>query len=353
MNDEQSKFLKRSVTGTVALIFLYVIAMSLGNTFAISLSELGRWWTYVAALAVGFGIQVGLYMHIRDFVKTAGGELHGSRMAMGGGVSASSMVVCCLHHVTDVLPILGLSAASLFLANYQSVFMSLGILSSVVGTAVILEQLHMLGAEDTLSPRLGRILAWYDLNRIKKVFLGASALIFAVLLVGALGAPSASASNDGLTVEGSEAGVTFTITSVGYGDTLGFQMSIDTHQGALDFDLTKVSTLEVEGTIYEPLSWKGTSTGGHHRSGELIFPMPQVPGQYTLTIREVYGVPRRIFSFGATSSGSAEIYIMGTVSVIAAVALFLGFRSKKSSEEFYQSLFEAEQRRYKMGDSSG
>jgi hypothetical protein len=353
MNDEQSKFMKRSAFGTVVLIFVYIFAMSLGNTLFVALSELGRWWAYVAALSVGFGIQVGLYMHIRDFVRAAGGKVNGSRMAMSGGVSATSMVVCCLHHVTDVLPILGLSAASLFLANYQSVFMSLGVLSSIVGTTVMLEQLHMLGAVDALSVRLGKTLAWYDLNRVKKVFLWASALIFVVLLAGALGAPSVSASNDGLTVEGSEAGVTFTIMSVDYGDTLGFQMSIDTHQGALDFDLTEISTLEVGGVVYEPLSWGGSSPGGHHRSGELIFPKPNESGQYTLTIRDVHGVPQRIFNFGTASSGSAETYIMSTVLIIAAVALFLGFRSKRSSEEYYQSMFEAEQRRFRMGDTGG
>jgi hypothetical protein len=353
MNDEQTRFLWRSMLGTVALVIVYLIAMSLGNTLAIALSELGKWWAYITALAVGFGIQVGLYMHIRDFVKATGGEVNGYRMAMSGGVSATSMVVCCLHHVTDVLPILGLSAASLFLANYQSVFMSLGVLSSVVGMTVMIEQVHKLGAGDTLSVRLGKKLAWYDLAKIRKVSLWASALIFVVLLAGAIGAPSARASNDGLTVEGSEAGVTFTIMSVDYGDTLGFQMSIDTHQGALDFDLTEVSSLEVEGVIYEPLSWRGSAAGGHHRSGELIFPKPNEAGQYTLTIRGVNGVPQRIFNFGAASSESAEIYIMGTVSVIALVAIFLGIKSKKSSEDYYQSMFEAEQKKFRIGDAAG
>jgi hypothetical protein len=346
MNDEQSKFLKRSTLGVAALLSLYIIAMSLGNTFAIALSELGRWWIYIAALAVGFGIQVGLYMHLRDFARAGGGELHGSRMAVGSGVSATSMVVCCLHHVTDVLPILGLSAASLFLADYQSVFMSLGVLSSVVGTAVMLEQLHMLGAGNALSPRLGKALAWYDLNSIKRVSIAASALIFVVLIAGAMGAPAVSATGDGSTVEGSKAGVTFTITSVDYGDAIGFQMKIDTHQGALDFDLTEISTLVVGGTIYEPLSWEGSS-GGHHRSGELFFPKPSEAGSSRLVIRGVYGVAERVFDFGAATTASTEVYVLVGVTGITVVALFLAYRSRRSPEEYYQGLFESEQRRYR------
>jgi hypothetical protein len=347
MNDKQFKFVKRSVLGAVALLFLYMIAMSLGNTFTIALSELGRWWTYVTTLAVGFGIQVGLYMHIRDIVRAAGEELPGSRMAMGGGVSATSMVVCCLHHVTDVLPILGLSAASLFLANYQSVFMSLGVLSSIVGILVMLEQLQYVGEGDSLSLRLGKLLAWYDLARIKKVSLAASSLVFVVLLVGALGSQGTLASPDDSTIVGSEAGVTFTIRSVDYGNTIGFQIKIDTHQGALDFDLTEISTLVIGSTVYEPLSWEGSPPGGHHRSGELVFPTGGELGPSRLVIKGVYGVAERVFDFGSPPMGSTGIYVLMGVSGITFVALLLAYNSKRSPEEYYQGFLKSEQRRSK------
>jgi hypothetical protein len=347
MNYEQVKFMKRSALGAVALLSLYLIAMSLGNTFTIAVSELGRWWPYVTALAVGFGIQVGLYTYLRDFARTGSGELHGSQMAVGGGVSATSMVVCCLHHVTDVLPILGLSAVSLFLANYQSVFMSLGILSSIVGTLMMLEQLQSVAAVDSLSTGLDRLLAWYDVAKIKKVTLAASTLIFVVLLVGALGSQGAMASPDDSTVVGSEAGVTFTIKSVDYGEAIGFQMKIDTHQGALDFDLTEVSTLVVGGTIYEPLSWEGSPPGGHHRSGELVFPTGGELGPSRLVIRDVYGAAERVFDFGAAPTVATGIYIPLGVSSITVVALLFAYKSKRSPEEYYQGLFESEQRRYR------
>jgi hypothetical protein len=347
MNNEQSKFMKRSVLGAVALLFLYIIAMSLGNTFTIALSELGRWWTYVTALSVGFGIQVGLYMHLRDFAKAGDGELHSSQMVVGGSVSATSMVVCCLHHVTDVLPILGLSAASLFLANYQSVFMSLGILSSIVGTLMMLEQLHYVAAVGSLSTGLDRLLAWYNIAKIKKVSLAASTLIFVVLLAGALGSQGAMASPDDSTVVGSEAGVTFMIKSVDYGEAIGFQMKIDTHQGALDFDLTEISTLVVEGIVYEPISWEGSPPGGHHRSGELMFPTGGELSPSRLVIRDVYGVAERVFDFSAAPTASTAIYVFIGVSSITVVALLFAYKSKRSPEEYYQGLFESAQKRYK------
>jgi hypothetical protein len=274
MNEAQKRYLKRSALGAVILFAVYITVMTLANSFAVALGELERWWVYVTALSTGFGLQVGLYMHTRDLAKAGAVGFQGSRMAVGGGVSATSMVVCCLHHVTDVLPLVGFSAATLFLADYQSVFMSLGVLSSIVGIIMMLEQLQSARAVGILSSRLGRLLAWYDVAKIRKVSFAASSLIFVVLLAGALGSQGVNAAPDSSTVVGSEAGVTFTIKPVDYDDAIGFQIKIDTHQGALSFDLTEVSTLVVGNTAYEPLSWEGSSPGGHHRSGELVFPKP-------------------------------------------------------------------------------
>jgi hypothetical protein len=347
MSDVQKRFMTRSALGATILFTVYLAAMTLANSFSVALGELGRWWTYVAALSAGFGIQVGLYTHIRDLAKAGAEGFQGSKMAVGGGVSATSMVVCCLHHVTDVLPLMGLSAATLFLADYQSVFMSLGVLSSVVGILVMLEHLQSVAGGDSLSSGLGRLLAWYDVSRIKKVSLAASTLIFVVLLAGAIGSQGALASSDDSTVVGSEGGVTFSIKLVDYIDSIGFQMRIDTHQGALDFDLTEISTLMVGGTVYEPLSWEGSPPGGHHRSGELVFPTGGELGPFRLVIRDVYGVAERIFDFSAASTGSTGIYVPIEVSSITVVALILAYNSKRSPEEYYQGLFESEQRRYK------
>jgi hypothetical protein len=49
-----------------------------------------------------------------------------------------SMVACCAHHVADVLPFLGLSAAASFLANYRLVFMGIGLATTITGIIVML-----------------------------------------------------------------------------------------------------------------------------------------------------------------------------------------------------------------------
>jgi hypothetical protein len=76
-----------------------------------------------------------------------------------------------------------------------------------------------------------------------------------------------------------------------------FDVAIDTHGGALDFDLTQISVLKDDkSNQYEALDWEGSPPGGHHRSGILTFPkLKQDTNSIELTIKNVYDVPERIF----------------------------------------------------------
>jgi hypothetical protein len=63
-------------------------------------------------------------------------------MGTSGGTSVTAMVACCLHHVTDVLPILGVGAAATFLTRYQRPFMLLGLGMNILGVLVMLVVLY-------------------------------------------------------------------------------------------------------------------------------------------------------------------------------------------------------------------
>ncbi len=52
------------------------------------------------------------------------------------------MVACCAHHVADVLPLLGLSAAASFLAAYQIPFMLIGLAMNLIGIVVIVRAIR-------------------------------------------------------------------------------------------------------------------------------------------------------------------------------------------------------------------
>jgi hypothetical protein len=76
----------------------------------------------------GFGVQAGLYiiLKMRLFVPIVATGLSGPMMGVGGTTSTIAMVACCAHHVADLLPILGLTAAATFLAQYRIALMLVG-----------------------------------------------------------------------------------------------------------------------------------------------------------------------------------------------------------------------------------
>lgn len=86
-----------------------------------------------------------------------------------------------LHHATDVLPALGLFALAVFLAEYQVLFLELGIASNFVGTTFMMGTLqkHRMVLEES---RLRRLFFtdWEVLFRISAVF---SILLLAVWIL--------------------------------------------------------------------------------------------------------------------------------------------------------------------------
>ena len=94
----------------------------------------------VIPIILGFGVQAALYTILKKrlFVPVASTGPNGKLMGAGGTTSTLAMVACCAHHVTDVLPILGLTAAAAFLAEYRIAFMLVGLSTTLLGIGVML-----------------------------------------------------------------------------------------------------------------------------------------------------------------------------------------------------------------------
>ncbi len=91
-------------------------------------------WYLIAGIIIGFGIQIGLWV----FVKNCAGHHHGAVPGASGAMSGGAMVACCAHHLADVLPVLGLSGAAIFLSQYQKPFLILGLSINLLGIAYML-----------------------------------------------------------------------------------------------------------------------------------------------------------------------------------------------------------------------
>jgi hypothetical protein len=126
----------------IAGIYFGILTWAQGWAYAANQFALNRW--YVLPIWIAFGIQAALYsiMRFRLFIPTSSTGHTGALMGTSGGTSVTAMVACCLHHVTDVLPVLGLSAAATFLTRYQRPFMLVGLGTEIIGILVMLVVLY-------------------------------------------------------------------------------------------------------------------------------------------------------------------------------------------------------------------
>ena len=115
--------------GGAFLLAVFFGLMLATNPWSIAVAEFLRLWPWIAALVAGFSIQAYLYATLKKSV---------AENAAAGGMSTTAMVACCAHHFTDVLPFLGLAAFATVLAQYQELFLLVGVLSNAVGIIMML-----------------------------------------------------------------------------------------------------------------------------------------------------------------------------------------------------------------------
>jgi hypothetical protein len=125
-------------SGLLAILYFGIVSWAESPQHAVDLFWEDRW--IVMPIIVGFGIQMALYVILKKrlFVPAANAGHSGAITGASGGMSAAAMVACCAHHVTDVLPILGLTAAASFLAEYRIPFMLVGLGTTLLGILFML-----------------------------------------------------------------------------------------------------------------------------------------------------------------------------------------------------------------------
>ncbi len=295
--------------GGGSLLALFFGALTLTNSFAHALEQFAELWYWVLLLAVGFGIQLGLYTHIRIQLRERASKGATAGVAASGGVSTVSMIACCAHIVPSVLPLLGVSAAAVFLVQYQLPFILLGVFSNLVGITVMLSIIQNHG----LQPKTGPLTPLFGLN-LAAVRNGTA--VVAILIVAysfvqaglnpmpseaAMVAQEKPVSLDLPARIDRQSMVTVEVTPVDFqiNAPVTFFIAMNTHVAELDFDPTKIAVLKDDkANVYVPTSWEGSPPGSHHRSGTLSFPkLDPYARSITLTMENVAGVPKRVFEW--------------------------------------------------------
>lgn len=166
------------------LLSVYFVILTVANSSEHALQELGRLWYWMVPLVLGFSVQIGLFAYARRATRE-GGAMHARSVVASGGASTLSMVACCAHHVTDLLPVVGLAGAATVLAMYQGLFLLLGVLSNLIGLVYVLGMLRRHGLYPSGRSWLTTTLA-LPFDRMLLPVMGVSALVFFSILLGAV-----------------------------------------------------------------------------------------------------------------------------------------------------------------------
>ena len=130
--------LAAGVASAVSLVGLYLGLVTWAQDWTHAHELLWGDRYFVGAIVLGFGTQVGLYVHLRQVVKRRRLAASTAVTIAGTGTSSVAMVACCAHHLADALPLVGLSGLAVFLGDYRIPMMALGVGMNAVGVAVML-----------------------------------------------------------------------------------------------------------------------------------------------------------------------------------------------------------------------
>ncbi|MDO8813236.1 MAG: hypothetical protein Q7J38_14570 [Gallionella sp.] len=119
----------------VLLLAIYFGVVSLISGMGFALDQFAQFWYFIIPLALGFGIQVGLYIYLKNLVGQRGAS--GKVVAVSGTTSTAAMVSCCAHYLTNILPILGVTGFLVVVAEYQVELFWLGLVFNAAGIVYV------------------------------------------------------------------------------------------------------------------------------------------------------------------------------------------------------------------------
>lgn len=118
------------------MLALYFVILTTVSGWSFAQSQSTTYWYYIVSLALGFGIQIGLYKYLKQLVHSGQGT--GKVVGVSGATSTVAMISCCTHYLVNLLPILGVIGVVTIIAQYQIELFWVGIIFNVGGIIYIL-----------------------------------------------------------------------------------------------------------------------------------------------------------------------------------------------------------------------
>ena len=119
------------ILGMLALLSAYLLILTAVSGWNFTLDQFYSFWYYIVSLAVGLGIQIGLYTYLRGAVHQGDGS--GKVLAVSGTTSTAAMISCCTHYLTNILPFIGIGGFVTVVVQYQIELFWFGLASNAAG----------------------------------------------------------------------------------------------------------------------------------------------------------------------------------------------------------------------------
>ncbi|OGG39367.1 hypothetical protein A2116_02195 [Candidatus Jorgensenbacteria bacterium GWA1_49_17] len=124
----------KGLTATILLLGVYFGLITLISGWSFALGQFSRFWYFIIALALGFGVQVGFYFYLKDAVHQLAAK---GIVAVSGTTSTVAMVSCCAHYLANILPVIGIAGFLSIIGQYQVQLFWLGLVFNFAGIAYI------------------------------------------------------------------------------------------------------------------------------------------------------------------------------------------------------------------------
>lgn len=124
------------------LLAVYFSIVSLVSGWEFAQDQFRQFWYFIVSLAVGFGIQIGLYSYLRQEVRNTNMKAPERTVAVTGTTSTVAMISCCAHYLANIIPILGIAGALSIIGQYQQELFWVGLASNMVGIIYIARKVY-------------------------------------------------------------------------------------------------------------------------------------------------------------------------------------------------------------------
>ncbi|HLB95755.1 MAG TPA: hypothetical protein VJK26_02535 [Patescibacteria group bacterium] len=130
----------KGLIGAIGLLTIFFAISTWVSGFAFAKTQFFQYWYYLSGLALGFGIQIGLYSFLKNLGKRK--DYSGKVLYVSGTTSTLSMISCCTHYLANFLPVIATSGVLSLVGQYQVKLFWIGIIFNIAAIIFIFSRLR-------------------------------------------------------------------------------------------------------------------------------------------------------------------------------------------------------------------